>query len=50
MADMVAFEKELGTIMGEEIEIDLKTVPLSELGDVKIKPLDLMKLEKIIEE
>jgi len=50
MADMVAFQKEFRTIMDEEIEIDLKTIALSELGDVKIKPLDLIKLEKIIKE
>lgn len=50
MADMDGFNREMATILEEELEVELKEITLSELGDVKIKPLDLIKLEKIIKE
>lgn len=50
IADMVAFQKEFAELAEEELEIDFKPIKLEQLGDIKLKPMTLAKLEKIIEE
>lgn len=50
IADAKAFEKEFLELIEEEIEIDFKPIKLEALGDVKLKPITLAKLGKIIEE
>ena len=47
--DMEAFNKEFLLLAEEEFEIDFKPIKLDDLGDIKIKPVILAKLEKIIE-
>lgn len=50
IADMNAFQKEFAQLIEEEFEIDFKPIKLADLGDIKIKPFTLLKLEKIIKE
>ncbi len=51
MVDVTGFQTEFAKLIQEEIEVDLKTVKLSDLGeDTKLKTVDLIKLEKIIVE
>lgn len=50
MVDLEAFQKEFEQLIEEKIEIDFKPIKLADLGDIKIKPFTLAKLEKIIEE
>jgi len=49
LVDREAFAKEFEELVEQEFEIDYKPVKLADLGDVKIKPVILAKLEKIIE-
>lgn len=42
------FKKVFGTLLAEEIDIDIAPVSLGELGDIQLSPQDLMNLEKII--
>ena len=42
------FKNELNQLMGEEVECDFTPISVSELGDIKIAPLDLSGLSKII--
>jgi len=48
--DMDAFQNEFIELTNEEVEIDFKPIKLEQLGDIKLKPLTLAKLGKIIEE
>lgn len=48
IADMDAFQKEFDQLAEEEIEIDFKPIKLADLGDIKIKPINLSKLGKVI--
>ena len=50
ISDMNAFQKEFAQLAEEEFEIDFKPIKLEMLGDIKLKPITLAKLEKIIEE
>ena len=48
--NMKKFNDELGELGKEEFEIDFKPIKLEQLGDIKIKPLVLVQLGKVIEE
>lgn len=50
ITDMDAFQNEFIELTNEEVEIDFKPIKLEALGDIKLKPLTLAKLGKIIEE
>lgn len=47
--DLESFNKEFNELAEQEIEINIKPIKLDALGDVKIKPIILAQLEKIIE-
>jgi len=49
ISDIDAFNKEFNELFSQEIEIDVNPIKLDSLGDIKIKPLILAKLGKIIE-
>ena len=49
VADIGEFNKEFSVLAEEEFDIDIKPIKLEDLGDIKIKPVILAKLEKIIE-
>jgi hypothetical protein len=44
------FFKEYGELLNQEIEIDIKTILLSDLEGIKLSPVDMIRLEKVIEE
>jgi hypothetical protein len=46
--DLDAFTKEFELLIEEKIEIEFTPIKLSDLGDIKIKPIVLAQLEKII--
>jgi hypothetical protein len=48
--NMEAFAKELNELAALEIELDFSPVPLDELGDIKMKPAELMLIEKFVTE
>ena len=48
--DVDAFQNEFIELTNEEVEIEFKPIKLEQLGDIKLKPLTLAKLGKIIEE
>jgi len=48
--DMDTFQNEFIELTNEEVEIDFKPIKLEQLGDIKLKPITLAKLGKIIEE
>jgi len=48
--DMNKYQKEFMELTEREFEIDYKPIKLADLGDVKLKPFTLLKLEKIIKE
>jgi len=48
--DTESFAKEFGELAEQEFEIDFKPIKLADLGDIKIKPIILARLSKIIEE
>jgi len=48
--DVDAFQNEFIELTNEEVEIDFKPIKLEQLGDIKLKPITLAKLGKIIEE
>ena len=48
--DMDTFQNEFIELTNEEVEIDFKPIKLESLGDIKLKPITLAKLGKIIEE
>ena len=47
--DIEAFNKEFEELNKQEFEISIDPIKLDALGDIKIKPVILAKLEKIIE-
>ena len=47
--DIEAFNKEFNELTEQEIEINIDPIKLDALGDIKIKPVILAKLGKIIE-
>ena len=49
-ANMEKFQTEFAELGKEEFEIDFKPIKLDQLGDIKIKPLVLVQLGKVIEE
>ena len=49
VADIGEFNKDFLVLAEEEFDIDIKPIKLEALGDIKIKPVILAKLEKIIE-
>ena len=49
ISDIDAFNKEFNELFSQEIEIDVNPIKLDSLGDIKIKPVILAKLGKIIE-
>lgn len=42
------FKKEFADFLTEEVEIDCKPVSISELGDISLAPIDLIRLDKLI--
>jgi hypothetical protein len=48
--NMKKFQAEYGELGKEEFEIDFKAIKLDQLGDIKLKPIVLVQLGKIIEE
>ena len=50
LADPEAFQKEFEQLVEEKIVIDFNPIKLADLGDIKLKPITLAKLGKIIEE
>ena len=50
LADTEAFQKEFEQLVEEKIVIDFNPIKLADLGDIKLKPITLAKLGKIIEE
>ena len=42
------FGKEFSELLMEEIDIDFEPILLSDLGDICLTPIDLIRLEKII--
>ena len=50
LADEESFNKEFLDLANEEVELDIKTVPLEALGDVMVKPSILARLDRFIEE
>ncbi len=44
------FEKDYFDLGKEEFEIDFKPIKLNQLGDIKLKPIVLVQLGKLIEE
>jgi len=47
--DIEAFNKDFEELTEQEIEINIDPIKLEALGNIKIKPVILAKLEKIIE-
>ena len=45
-----AFEVEMNKFLDEEVEVDLKPISLETLGDVKLKTIDMIRLQKIIKD
>jgi hypothetical protein len=50
VADMEAFQKEFLVLAEQEFEIEFNPIKLADLGDIKLKPIVLARLSKIIEE
>jgi hypothetical protein len=50
LKDTKDFDAEISKFLDEEIDIDLKTISLEALGDVKLKTIDMIRLQKIIKE
>lgn len=50
IVDEEAFGKEFIELSEEEIEIEFNPIKLDSLGDVKLKPITMAKLERILEE
>ena len=48
-ANMEKFQAEFADLGKEEFEIDFKAIKLEQLGDIKLKPIVLIQLGKIIE-
>jgi len=48
--NMKKFQAEYGELGKEEFEIDFKAIKLEDLGDIKLKPMVLIQLGKIIVE
>lgn len=48
--NMEKFQTEIAELGKEEFEIDFKPIKLDQLGDIKLKPIVLVQLGKIIEE
>jgi len=44
------FHAELSSLLEEEIELDIEKIKLSELGDIKLRPVEIASLEYLIEE
>lgn len=42
------FSNEYNQLLDEEIQIDIEPICLEELGDIKLSPVDMMLLERII--
>ena len=49
-ASMEKFQKEFAELGKVEFDIDFKAIKLEQLGDIKLKPIVLIQLGKIIEE
>ena len=49
-ANMEKFQSEFAELGKEEFEVDFKPIKLEQLGDIKLKPIVLVQLGKIIEE
>ena len=49
-ANMEKFQTEFAELGKEEFEIDFKPIKVEQLGDIKLKPIVLVQLGKIIEE
>ena len=48
--NMKKFQAEFAELGKEEFEIDFKPIKLEQLGDIKLKPIVLIQLSKLIEE
>lgn len=48
--DIPAFEKEYQKLLNTEVELDVPKVDVKDLGDIKVSPSTLMKLEPILKE
>ena len=44
------FKKEFSELLMEEIDIDFSPISISELGDISLTPVDMIRLDKIIYE
>ena len=49
-ANMVKFQAEFGELGKAEFEVDFKPIKLEQLGDIKLKPIVLVQLGKLIVE
>lgn len=49
-ANMEKFQAEYAELGKEEFEVDFKPIKLDQLGDIKLKPMVLIQLKKIIVE
>lgn len=49
-ANMEKFQTEFTELGKEEFEIDFKPIKLEQLGDIKLKPIVLVQLGRVIEE
>lgn len=48
--NMAEFTKEFNELLDEEFDIDFKPIKIDSLGDIKLKPITLVQLAKIIVE
>ena len=48
--NMEKFQEEINELGKEEFEVDFKPIKLEQLGDIKLKPIVLVQLGKLIEE
>ena len=44
------FFKEFATLLEEDVEIDIDTIPLNDLGNISLTTADMLSLQKIIKE
>lgn len=49
-ANMTKFQTEINELGKEEFDVDFKAIKLDQLGNIKLKPIVLMQLKKIIVE
>jgi len=50
MKDEKAFDREYDELAEQEIEIKFEPITIDQLGDINIKPMDLLKLGRLIKQ